>query len=61
MLLPKFRLEAEALRPESPPLIFFSRSKPLIYEKMGTGGGPRGAQPTRARLGFLEPRWVLPT
>ena len=52
VLLPKFRLEAVALRPESPPLIF-SRSKPIIYQKMGTGGGPRRPQPTRARLGGL--------
>ena len=27
VLLPKFCLEAAALRPKSPPLIFFSRSK----------------------------------
>ena len=52
VLLPKFRLEAAALRPESPPLIC-SRSKGLIYQKMGTGGGPRRPQPTRARLGGL--------
>ena len=30
VLLPKFRLEAAALRPESPLLIFY-RSKSLIY------------------------------
>ena len=30
---------------------FFSRSKSLIYQKMGTGGGPRRPQPTRAHLG----------
>ena len=41
VLLPKSRLETAALRPESPLLIFFSRSKLLIYQKMGTGGGPR--------------------
>ena len=40
VLLPKFRLKTAALRPESP-LLIFSRSKPLIYQKMGTGGGPR--------------------
>ena len=38
VLLPKFRLETAALRPESPPLIF-SRSKRLKYKKSGTGGG----------------------
>ena len=27
VLLPKFRLKVAALRPESPPLIYFSRSK----------------------------------
>ena len=52
VLLPKFRLEAATLRPESIILIF-SRSKALIYQKMGTGGGPRRPQPTRARLGGL--------
>ena len=51
-LLPKFRLETAALRPESIILIF-SRSKPLIYQKMGTEGGPRRPQPTRARQGGL--------
>ena len=40
VLLPKFRLEAAALHPESL-VIFFSRSKPLIHQKMGTGDGPR--------------------
>ena len=52
VLLPKFRLEAAALRPECPPVIFFSRSKLLIYQKMGTGGGPRRPQPPgRAQVG----------
>ena len=31
VILPKFRLETAALHPESPPLIYFSRSKDLIY------------------------------
>ena len=52
VLLPKFRLETAALHPESL-LFIFSRSKSLIYQKMGTGGGPGFAQPTRARLGSL--------
>ena len=52
VLLPKFRLEAAALLPESI-IVIFSRSKPLIYQKMGTGGGPRRPQPTRACLGGL--------
>ena len=43
VLLPKFHLETAALHPESIILIF-SRSKALIYQKMGTGGGPRRAQ-----------------
>ena len=38
VLLPKFRLETAAYRPESP-LLIFSRSKDLMYQKMGTGGG----------------------
>ena len=40
VLLPKFRLEAVALRPESPPLNF-SRSRVTVYQKMGNRGGPR--------------------
>ena len=39
VLLPKFRLETAVLRTESLPFIF-PRSKSLIYQKMGTGGGP---------------------
>ena len=39
VLLPKFRLEAAALRPESPPIIF-SRFFGNLYQKMGTGSGP---------------------
>ena len=34
---------------------YFSRSKWLIYQKMGTRGGLGGAQPTRARPGGLCP------
>jgi len=52
VLLPKFRLETAALRPESPPLIF-SRSKWLIYQKRGTKGGLGWAKPTRAHPGVL--------
>ena len=52
VLLPKFHLGKAALCPESPPFIF-SRSKYLIYQKMGTGGWPRRPQPTRARQGGL--------
>ena len=52
VLLPKFRLEMAALRPESPFLIF-SRSKDLIYQKMGTRGGPGPPLPTRVHKG----RW----
>ena len=39
VLLPKFHLETATFRPESP-LLIFNRSKDLIYQKMGTGGGP---------------------
>ena len=52
VLLPKFHLETAALCLESPPLNYF-RSKLLIYQKMGTGGGPRRETPTMARLGLL--------
>ena len=50
VLLPKFRLETVALRLESL-LLIYSRSKSLIYQKMGTGGWPGGPLPTRARQG----------
>ena len=39
VLLPKFRLETATYCPESP-LLIFSRSKGLMYQKMGTEGGP---------------------
>ena len=39
VLLPKFRLETATLHPESP-LLIFSRSKDLMYQKMGIGDGP---------------------
>ena len=39
VLLSKFHLETAAFYPESP-LLIFSRSKDLKYQKMGTGGGP---------------------
>ena len=55
VLLPKLRLETAALRLESPPLIF-SRSKDLIYHKMGTKRGTGCPLPTRARLeGMTRP------
>ena len=58
---PKFRLETAVFHPESP-LLIFSRSKYLKYEKMGTGGGPRWPQPIRASpRGPGAPWWVVPT
>ena len=48
VLLAKFRLETAVLRPESL-LLIFSRPKSLIYQEMGTGGGPRRPQPTWVR------------
>ena len=62
VLPPKFCLETATFRPESP-LLNFSRSKDLKYQKMGTGGGPGWPQPTRARLGGLARPggwWVHP-
>ena len=38
LLLPSFRLETAAVRPESTLLIFFSRVKDTIWPKMGTEG-----------------------
>jgi hypothetical protein len=37
VLLPKFRLETAVLHPESP-LLIFSRSGTMIYQKEGLGG-----------------------
>jgi hypothetical protein len=37
VLLPKFRLETATLCPESP-LLIFSRSRRMIYQKGGFGG-----------------------
>src|SRR3990170_9022883 len=50
VLLPKFRLETAAHRPESLLYIFF-RSNALIYQKMGARSGPGAPRGTRARLG----------
>src|SRR3990170_110018 len=50
VLLPKFHLKTAALRPESP-LLIFSRSERLIYQKGGYGGWLGWATPTGPRLG----------
>ena len=49
----------KALRPKSHLLIYFSRSKDLIYQKMGTKGGPGCPLPTRVCLEGLERPSVL--
>jgi hypothetical protein len=56
VLLPPFRLETMAHRPESM-LDNYFRSKPLIYQKMGTGGWPGAPQATRARPPPLAVPW----
>ena len=43
LVLPRFRLEMAALRPESF-LLIFSRAKDTLYQKMGIGGFPGGPQ-----------------
>ena len=48
VLLTKFHLVMAVLRPESL-LLIFSRSKWLMYQKMGTGSRPGPPLPTRAR------------
>jgi hypothetical protein len=61
VLLPKFRLETVAHRPESL-LYIFSRENGLIYQKMGGRGEPGAPRGTRARLGgwrALVPRGHL--
>ena len=50
VLLPESCLEMAALHPKSS-LLIFSRSKYLMYQKMGTRGGPGPPLPTRARPG----------
>ena len=58
LLLPKFRLETAALRPESF-LQIFSRAKDTLYQKMGIGGilgGPRGRGAPRGVERALHPR-----
>ena len=58
VLMSKFRLETATFPPESP-LVIFSRSKDLKYQKMSTGGGPCWAQLSRAHLGGLACPGVL--
>ena len=70
VLLPMFLLETVALHTENIILVF-SRSKPLIYQKMGPGGVPGRPQPTRALQGawraqvgcahLVAPLWCLLT
>ena len=48
VLLPKFRLETAVLRPESP-LLIFSRSRGLIYQKGGLEGWLGWGTPTGPR------------
>ena len=52
VLLPKFRLETAALRPESP-LLIFSRAMTKIYQKEGARRGLGCPPPSGARLGGL--------
>src|SRR3990170_8577935 len=64
LLLPRFRLEMAALRPESF-LLIFSRAKDTLYQKMGIGGlpgGPRGRGHAQGVGRALHPRgqWVAP-
>ena len=64
MVLPRFRLEMAALRPESF-LMIFSRAKDTLYQKMGIGGlpsGPRGRGRAKGVGRALHPRgrWVAP-
>ena len=53
LVLPKFHHETAVLRPESSYMIF-SKSKPFIQHKMGTGGLPGGPQACRARPGGID-------
>jgi hypothetical protein len=56
--LPKFHLQTAALHPESP-LLIFSRSRSMIYQKGGLGGLMGWGTHTRPRLeGVARPRGV---
>ena len=60
LLLPKFRLETAALRPKSP-LLIFSRSEGVIYQKGATEASWAGQHPQAAPGGPGTARWVLLT
>ena len=61
VLLPKFRLEAAALRPESPPLIFFLGQNDLYTKRWAPEVGRGGHNPQCALRGPGAPRWVVPS
>ena len=60
VLLPKFRLEAAALGPESPPLIF-SRSRETLYRRWAPEVGQAEHNPSgRAQGGLARPGGLCP-
>jgi hypothetical protein len=58
VLLPKFRLETATLHPGSP-LLIFSKSERLIYQKGGLEGWLGWATPPGRARGPGTARWVL--
>ena len=61
VLLPKFRLEAAALRPESHLLIFFLGQNDLYTRRWAPEVGRGGHNPPGAPGGPGAPRWAVPT
>ena len=61
MLLPKFRLEAAALRLESPPLIFFLGQNDLYTRRWHRRWAEEGTTHQGAPGLPSAPRWVVPT
>src|SRR3954469_7667630 len=61
VLLPKFRLETAALRPQSPFLIFFLGQNDLYTRRWAPEVGRGGHNPLGRPGGLGVPRWVVPT
>ena len=61
VLLPKFRLEAAALRPKSPLFIFFLGQNDLYTRRWAPEVGRGGYNPPGRAWGPGAPRWVVPT
>ena len=61
VLLPKFRLEAAALRPKSPLFIFFLGQNDLYSRRWAPEVGRGGHNPSGRARGPGAPKWVVAT